>query len=98
MEPEAIVNSAQPLRRHQFHSPMTCMNAGIDTIRINVASASTASVGPSPNIRKNDTSAAIDAANEMDITTAAAVTTPPGRATPRGLKVGSSQWRYVNSW
>jgi hypothetical protein len=34
----------------------------------------------------------------MDITTAAAVTRRPGRATPRGLVVGSSQWRYVNEW
>jgi hypothetical protein len=46
----------------------------------------------------NDTSAAIDAAHEMDITTAAAVTTRPGRATPRGLVVGSSQWRHANTW
>ena len=31
------------------------MNAGTKTIRTNVASASTASVRPTPNIRMNDT-------------------------------------------
>ena len=58
------------------------MNAGTSTIRTSVASTSTASVKPSPNIRMNDTSAAISAANEIDITSAAAVMTRPVRARP----------------
>ena len=59
------------------------MNAGISAIRIKVASASTANVRPSPNIRMKETSAAMSAANEIDMTTAAAVTTRPVRAIPR---------------
>ena len=58
------------------------MNAGTSTIRTRVASTSTASVSPTPNIRMNDTCAAISAANEIDITSAAAVTTRPVRARP----------------
>ena len=58
------------------------MNAGTNTIRTNVASASTARVRPTPNIRMKDTCAAISAANEIDITNAAAVTTRPVRASP----------------
>ena len=58
------------------------MNAGSSTIRTSVASTSTASVSPRPNIRMKDTCAAISAANEIDITSAAAVTTRPVRATP----------------
>ena len=61
---------------------MKAMNAGTMTIRTSVASTSTASARPSPNIRMNDTCAAIRAANEMDITSAAAVITRPVRATP----------------
>ena len=59
------------------------MNAGTKTIRTNVASASTASVRPTPNIRMNDTWAAMSAANEIDMISAAAVTTRPVRATPK---------------
>ena len=51
-------------------------------MRTSVASTSTASVRPTPNIRMNDTCAAISAANEIDITSAAAVTTRPVRARP----------------
>ena len=58
------------------------MNAGTSSIRTSVASTSTASVRPTPNIRMNDTCAAINAANEIDITSAAAVTTRPVRARP----------------
>ena len=58
------------------------MNAGTSTIRTKVASASTASVRPRPNIRMNDTCAAISAANDIDITSAAAVITRPVRANP----------------
>ncbi len=43
------------------------MTAGTKTIRTSVASASTASVKPRPNIRMNDTWAAINAAKEIDI-------------------------------
>ena len=58
------------------------MNAGSSTIRTSVASTRIASVRPSPNIRMNDTCAPISAANEMDMITAAAVTTRPVRAMP----------------
>lgn len=58
------------------------MNAGTSTIRTRVASINTASVSPSPNIRMNDTLAAMSAAKEIDITSAAAVTTRPVRASP----------------
>ena len=51
-------------------------------MRTKVASTRIARVKPRPNIRMNDTWAAISAANEMDITTAAAVTTRPLRAIP----------------
>ena len=64
------------------------MNAGSRTIRTSVVSARIASVRPSPNIRMNDTCAAISAANEMDITSAAAVTTRPVRAMPRSVRGG----------
>src|SRR6201997_846135 len=59
------------------------MNAGTRTIRTSVASASTAKVKPSPNIRMNDTCAAISAANEIDMISAAAVITRPVRAIPK---------------
>ncbi len=59
------------------------MNAGSSTMRTSVASTMTASVSPTPNIRMNDTLEAINAANEIDITRAAAVTTRPVRAMPR---------------
>src|SRR6201997_2377837 len=59
------------------------MNAGTRTIRTSVASASTAKVRPSPNIRMNDTCATMRAANEIDITSAAAVITRPVRAIPK---------------
>ena len=46
-------------------------------MRTSVASPSTASVSPTPNIRMNDTWAAIIAANEIDMINAAAVITRP---------------------
>ena len=33
---------------HQFHRPIACMNAGTSTIRITVASSSTATARPNP--------------------------------------------------
>ena len=47
-----------------------------------MASTRTASVRPTPNIRMNDTWAAIIAANEIDMISAAAVTTRPVWARP----------------
>ena len=58
------------------------MNAGSSPIRTSVASASTASVRPSPKIRMNDTWAAISAAKAIAMISAAAVTTRPVRARP----------------
>jgi hypothetical protein len=58
------------------------MNAGSSAIRTRVASASTASVRPSPKIRMNDTWAAISAAKAIAMINAAAVTTRPVRASP----------------
>ena len=58
------------------------MKAGTRAIRTNVASTSTASVRPRPSIRMNDTCAGISAANEIDITNAAVVTTRPMPAMP----------------
>lgn len=60
---------------HQLNRPITCMKAGTSSIRTRVASASTASARPSPNIRMNETSAAISAAKEIDMISAAAVMT-----------------------
>ena len=67
---------------HQFHLPSTCMEAGSSTIRTSVASTRTASVRPSPSIRMNCTWAPNRAANDIDITSAAAVITRPVRANP----------------
>ena len=47
-----------------------------------MAPISTARVRPTPNIRMIDTFAAVKATNEIDITSAAAVTTRPVRARP----------------
>ena len=58
------------------------MNAGTSTMRTSVASTRTARVRPRPNIRMNDTCAAISAANEIDMTNAAAVITRPVWARP----------------
>ena len=58
------------------------MKAGSSTIRTSVASTSTASVRPSPSIRMNCTWAPNRAANDIDITRAAAVITRPVRANP----------------
>ena len=68
------------------------MNAGTRTIRTSVASTSTASVRPSPNIRMNDTLAAINAAKEIDMISAAAVMTRPVRAIPRATLSSLSAW------
>ena len=62
---------------HQFHLPITCMNAGTRTTRIKVASTSIARVRPKPNSRITATWAAIRAANEIAIINAAAVITRP---------------------
>src|SRR5271156_1553130 len=80
--PMRACSRASCLGAHQFHWPRTCMNAGSSTIRTRVASTSTAMVSPRPNTRMKDTCAAINAANEMDIPRAAAVTTRPVRARP----------------
>ena len=53
------------------------MNAGTRTRRTRVASTSTARVRPTPNIRMNDTLAAISAAKEIAMISAAAVITRP---------------------
>ena len=58
------------------------MKAGTSTVRTRVASTRTAMVSPRPNIRMNDTSAAISAPNDIDITRAAAVITRPVWASP----------------
>ena len=58
------------------------MNDGTSSIRIRVASISTASVSPTPNIRMNDTSDAAIPANTMLISSAAAVMTRPVLAIP----------------
>ena len=58
------------------------MNAGTRMRRTRVASASTARVRPRPNIRMNDTWAAISAAKEIAMINAAAVITRPVCATP----------------
>jgi hypothetical protein len=56
---------------------MTRMNAGTSSTRTSVASPRMANVKPRPNIRMNDTPAAIIAANEIDMINAAAVITRP---------------------
>jgi hypothetical protein len=53
------------------------MNAGTSTIRTRVASTRIASVRPSPNIRMTVTWAAINAAKEIDMMSAAAVMIRP---------------------
>ena len=67
---------------HQLYRPNARMNAGSNSMRTSVASTTTASVSPRPNILMNDTCAAIKAANEIAISSAAAVTTRPERARP----------------
>ena len=59
------------------------MNAGTSTIRTSVASTRTASVRPRPNNRMTDTWAAINAAKEIDMMSAAAVMIRPVWAMPR---------------
>ena len=61
------------------------MKAGTNTMRTTVASTITASVRPTPNIRMNETSAEVRAANEIDINRAAAVMIRPVRATPKAM-------------
>ena len=58
------------------------MNAGTSTSRTNVASTRIASVRPVPNNRMTDTWAAINAANEIAMISAAAVITRPVPARP----------------
>lgn len=58
------------------------MKAGTRAIRTNVASTIAASVKPTPDIGLKDTWAGIKAANEIDISTAAVVTTRPMPAMP----------------
>ena len=81
-DPTRSCSQTSGLGAHQFHRPNTCINAGTSTIRTRVASTSTATVRPSPNIRMTCTWAAISAANEIDMIRAAAVITRPVRATP----------------
>jgi hypothetical protein len=83
LTPIRSCNRASGLGAHQFHRPSTCMKAGSISVRTSVASASTARVNPTPNILMNDTCAVINAANEIDMTKAAAVTTRPVRASPK---------------
>src|SRR6476619_2019064 len=85
-------DSRKPTRRcttrngagaHQLYRPSRCINAGNNNIRTRVASASTASVTPRPNITITDTCAAISVAKDRAINSAAAVTTRPVLAIPR---------------
>ena len=72
------------------------MKAGTRMSRTRVASTRIASVRPTPNIRMNDTCAAISAAKEIDITNAAAVMTRPVRASPRAtLSSMSARVRWL---
>ena len=80
--PSRSYSLANGLGAHQITLPSTRMNAGTSSMRTSVASTSTASVSPTPNIRMNETCAAVSAANAIDINSAAAVTTRPVRATP----------------
>ena len=68
---------ASGLGAHQLNLPITRMNAGTRIMRTSVASPTMANVKPRPNIRMNDTWAAIIAANEIDMINAAAVITRP---------------------
>ena len=79
------------------------MNAGTSSIRTRVASISTATVSPRPNIRIMHTRAAINAANDIDISSAAAVITRPVCATPSatlsslaaGVRSDASQYSRI---
>ncbi|MGY4653899.1 hypothetical protein ACVWWN_007695 [Mycobacterium sp. URHB0021] len=53
------------------------MNAGTSTIRTSVAATRTTSASPSPNIRMNETWAAVYAAKDIDMMSAAAVMIRP---------------------
>ncbi len=75
--PMRLCSRASGAGAHQFHRPIRCMKAGTSTVRTRVASTRTAMVSPRPNIRMNDTSAAISAPNDIDMTSAAAVITRP---------------------
>jgi hypothetical protein len=61
-EPKPAVQAGQLLGAHQLARPSTCVNAGTRIIRTRVASTRIARVSPTPNIRMNDTCAAISAA------------------------------------
>jgi hypothetical protein len=80
-EPGQLVQPRKRFGGHQLNRPITCMNAGT-SMRTSVASTSTAGVSPRPNIRMNDTCAAVNAANEIDMISAAAVMTRPVCASP----------------
>jgi len=77
-----------------------CMNAGTSSIRTRVASASTASVSPTPNIRKNDTSVALSAAKEIDMISAAAEITRPVPASPSATlsSLSAGVWLLVRQY
>lgn len=79
--PTRSCSAASGFGAHQLALPITCIIAGTSTVRIRVASISTAKVSPSPNILMNGTSEAASAANEIDMSNAAAVITLPVRAT-----------------
>ena len=72
-------------------------------MRTSVASPTMANVKPRPNIRMNDTWAAIIAANEIDMINAAAVITRPVWATPSatlsslsaGVRLEASQYSWI---
>jgi Zn-dependent alcohol dehydrogenase len=80
--PNRSCSQTSGLGAHQFTRPIRWINAGTSTVLIMVASTRMASVRPTPNIRMNDTWAAANAANEIDMTSAAAVMTRPVRARP----------------
>ena len=88
--PRRSYSLASGLGAHQITLPSTRMNAGTSSMRTSVASTKTAAVSPTPNIRMNETCAAINAANAIDINSAAAVTTRPVRATPSATASSAS--------
>jgi len=82
----------------QFARPSTRMNAGTSRIRTSVASTSTATVSPNPNKRMKDTFAAISAAKEIVMMSAAAVITRPVWATPRATLSSLAPQPRTVSW
>jgi hypothetical protein len=81
-EPEPIMQAGQRFGYPPVGPTEHMHHAGTSTIRTSVASTSTATVSPNPNSRMNDTCAAIKAAKEMAMISAAAVITRPVWAAP----------------